>query len=479
MTQEQTRTNESPAPGETPDISKDSLPGGTAILAPESGSPQRLPTEPVPAGHAPPSRNHWKRRILRWAVLLGVVTVSAVQAGAAWQYYQARKELAAWRPGQARQSLDFCRQLWPWSRLSATHLLYAQALRQLEDHEAARHHLHTAQRLRGGADNLTALHWALLEASAGNVLETEEYLQKQADRLPEMRPLIWEALVVGYLRLSRLPDAVSVLNHWLKKEPDHIRALELRGQTYIAGQGVSRGVEDYKRVLQLAPDRELTRWKLAEALIALSAYQEAAEHLEILRQKWHNDPTLYAHLARCYNMLGQQELAEQLLQVALTQDPHHPLCLRTQAQIALSRQQGPDLARAVSDLREVVRQRPTDYLAQQLLFQALQQMGETEAARQQLAVVESLRERQARLSELQTRLLPEQPLNPALHYEMAMLLLQNGQEGAAENWLKSALSLDPQFLKAHAALVQLYERRGDASRAAFHRAFLQAPSNVP
>jgi Tfp pilus assembly protein PilF len=60
-----------------------------------------------------------------------------------------------------------------------------------------------------------------------------------------------------------------------------------------------------------------------------------------------------------------------------------------------------------------------------------------------------------------------------------MLLLQNGQEGAAENWLKSALSLDPQFLKAHAALVQLYERRGDASRAAFHRAFLQAPSNVP
>jgi Tfp pilus assembly protein PilF len=90
--------------------------------------------------------------------------------------------------------------------------------------------------------------------------------------------------------------------------------------------------------------------------------------------------------------------------------------------------------------------------------------------------VESLRERQARLSELQTRRLPEQPLNPTLHYEMAVLLLQNGQEAAAENWLKSALSLDPQFRPAHAALARLYEQRGDEGRAAFHRAFLQSPA---
>lgn len=446
-----------------------SLPGtdNPLALAPAAG---REPASPSRSGRLAQAG---KRRWWRWGILALLLVVIGPQAWAAWHYHQARQELAAWRPGQARQALQVCLHLWPWSRLSATHLLYAQALRQLEDYESARKHLHLAQQLRGGADEQTALQWALLEASAGNVLETEEYLQKQADRWPELRPLILEALAVGYFRVSRLPDAMSVLNHWLKREPDQVRALELRGQTYIAGQGVSRGVEDYKRVLELAPDRELTRWKLAESLIALSAYQEAANHLEILRQKWHDDPTLLAHLARCYNMLGRQEHAEQLLQIALDQDPQHPLGLRTLAQIALSQQQGPDLPRAISALQEVVRQRPTDYLAHQLLFQALQQSGETEAARQQLAVVESLRERQAHLSELQTRRLPEQPLNPALHYEMAVLLLQNGQEVSAENWLKSALSLDPHFRPAHATLAQLYEQRGEEGRAAFHRAFLQ------
>ncbi|MDW8244555.1 MAG: tetratricopeptide repeat protein [Thermogemmata sp.] len=394
------------------------------------------------------------------------------QGWAAWQWQRAQQELAAWRPWNAREALQVCLRLWPWSRLSSVHLLYAQAARQQDDCETARQHLHRAQALRGGADDLTALHWALLEASAGNVFETEDYLQKQADRWPEWRPLIWEALAVGYLRLSRLPDAMSVLEHWLKREPDQVRALELRGQTYIAGQGVSRGVEDLKRVLELAPDREHTRWKLAEALIALSSYEAAAGHLEILRQRWPDDPTLLAHLARCYNMLGRTAEARQLLEEALHRQPNHPLCLRTKAQLALSQAEGPDAATAVAALREVVRQRHTDYLAQQLLFQALQLTGDTEAAKQQLAVVEALRERQARLSELQTRRLPQQPLNPALHYEMAVLLLQNGQEDAAENWLKTAISLDPHYREAHATLAQLYERRGDLIRADLHRQLL-------
>lgn len=422
-------------------------------------------------------RDQRRMRVRRHLLLLAVATlltaVLGAQGWAAWQWRQAQRELEAWRPWKSREHLQNCMRLWPWSRLSLTHLLLAQAARQQEDYETARQHLFTAQRLRGGADEITALHWALLEASAGNVLETEEYLQKQADRQPPLRPLIWEALAVGYLRLSRLPDAMSVLDHWLKREPDQVRALELRGQTYIAGQGVSRGVEDFQRVLQLAPERDHTRWKLAEALIALSRYETAAEHLEILRTKWPDDPTLLAHLARCYHLLGRYDEARQLLESALRQEPNHPLCLRTQAQMALNQPQGPDPALAVELLRRVVQQRPTDYLAQQLLFQALQQLGQTEAARQQLAIVETLRERQNRLSELQTRRLPQQPLNPLLHFEMAQLLYHNGQEDAAENWLRTALSLDPSLRDAHAMLAQLYERRGDQARAAVHRRFAQ------
>ena len=65
--------------------------------------------------------------------------------------------------------------------------------------------------------------------------------------------------------------------------------------------------------------------------------------------------------------------------------------------------------------------------------------------------------------------LAELPLDPALHYEMGVLLLRAGQPDEAAWWLKNALSLDSEYRPAHAALADLYERTGNAAAAAEHR----------
>jgi Tfp pilus assembly protein PilF len=50
-----------------------------------------------------------------------------------------------------------------------------------------------------------------------------------------------------------------------------------------------------------------------------------------------------------------------------------------------------------------------------------------------------------------------------------VLMTRTGRADLGEWWLKSALSLDPDFAPAHAALADLYGRAGDAARAAEHR----------
>jgi Tfp pilus assembly protein PilF len=86
---------------------------------------------------------------------------------------------------------------------------------------------------------------------------------------------------------------------------------------------------------------------------------------------------------------------------------------------------------------------------------------------------EQLRDSAARLGELRSRRMSEQPLDPALHVEMAVLMLRAGNDALGESWLKSALSLDDRYAPAHAALADLYQRKGDTARAEEHRKLAQ------
>ncbi len=102
-------------------------------------------------------------------------------------------------------------------------------------------------------------------------------------------------------------------------------------------------------------------------------------------------------------------------------------------------------------------------------MQALQQQNKTEQAKAELHKAEEIKDRIERLSDLRTRRMSEQPLEPALHCEMGVLLLRGGYKDVGERWLKSALGLNPDYKPAHAALAEYYQQQGDRERAAEHR----------
>jgi tetratricopeptide (TPR) repeat protein len=385
----------------------------------------------------------------------------------AWAWHHLRNGKAALdrhRPEEART--EFAAALKVWPDRPSVQLLASRAARQDDDFAEAERHLRAAHRAAGGPTDPIAFEWALLQAAAGDVWGVDEYLQRRADADPALAPLTWEALAEGYLRVYRTLDAMACLDHWLQLDPDNVRALELRGMTFVTGKGVTRGTDDYRRVLQLDPSREQTRWRLVLCLLDLGGYEEALPHLERLAGERPDDPEVLVRLARCQNMLGRRADAGQTLDRVLAAHPTDAGALRTRGQFALADR---DPAAAEAWLRRAVAADPADYQSQWFLFQALQQQGKAADARAQLRVAEDVKDRIERLSELRSRKLTERPLDPALHYEMGLLLIRTGSPTEGEAWLKSALALDPDYAPAHAALADLYEKAGKPAEATDHR----------
>jgi predicted Zn-dependent protease len=261
---------------------------------------------------------------------------------------------------------------------------------------------------------------------------------------------------------------MACLDHWLARDPNNVRALELRGITYVTGKGVQRGAEDFRRALELDPSRQNARVRLSICLLDLGSYSEALPLLEQLAREKPGDVEVSTRLARCFHMLGRPDDARRTLDDALKLHPENGRALRTRGQFALS-SNPPRLAEAEGYLARAAAALPDDYQAQWFYAEVLRQLGKAEEAKAQVKKAEDVKERTERVNELRSRKLAEQPLDPALHVEMGTLMMRTGHAQAGERWMLSALGLDPDFRPAHAALATYYEGTGDKAKADEHR----------
>jgi Tfp pilus assembly protein PilF len=418
----------------------------------------------VAAGTVAP-RSRW--RLVRFLpiVLLALIVLFGWQHARAWyELRTARAALARYDGDAAQESLTNCLRVWPNN--AEAHLLASRAARQRGDLEKADSELRTAQRLHGGSTDEVALEWALLQAAGGASSEVEEFLQKQAQTNPAVAPLVWEALVEGYIRIYRIYDAMTILDLWLERDANNLRALELRGRAYQTGKSAKNAADDFRRVIQQDPKRDDTRQRLGIALLDLGGYEEALTHLEYLQRKDPADLDVQVRIARCYNMLERGPEARLRLDAILEAHPEHALALRTRAHFALADAR-PELAEVL--LRKALKVWPDDYQTNLLLAQSLQQQNKIEEATEQSKVAEQAKDRLERLGDLRSRKMSERPLDPALHTEMGILVLRAGHKEVGEGWLLSALALDPDYRPAHEALADYYESQGDSTRAKLHR----------
>src|SRR5262249_27670266 len=173
------------------------------------------------------------------------------------------------------EHLGPCLRLWPSS--FEVQLLAAQTARRLGDLEAAEQHLARCQEIRGGLAEEVGLEQALLRAQRGGVGSVPPCLRSLGEADPPATPLILEAMVRGYMRAYRYGDATLLLALWQDRCPDDLEVYLLQG--YVREQiGPTRdAVENYRRVLELDPEHDEARLRLADVLLDQSLPAEALE----------------------------------------------------------------------------------------------------------------------------------------------------------------------------------------------------------
>jgi predicted Zn-dependent protease len=411
-------------------------------------------------------------------LLLAALTVLAIGlVGAqlwAWYHFKAgQSALEQYHDAQAKLHLQACLKVWP--KDPDVLLLACRAARRLKSFELAGQFLDQYKQVRGEDDALM-LERALLRAQRGDVDAVEGFCWSLLDQHHAASSLIYEALACGYIRTYRFADASQCLERWREKEPDNCRALSLRGQVFDLQVDQQEAVACYRRVVELDPEQDEARARLAAGLVDLAQPAEALPHLEYLRGRQPHDPSILLDYARCQDLLGEHAEAEQILADVCARFPQNGLALAEYGKLLV---RGRRPAEAEPLLREACRLEPNDYQAHYQLAQCLEQAHKREEARQLQVKLKQIEADTKRVREIVTTLMPRSPHDADLHYELGMIFLRSGAIVEALRWLESALKENPQHVATHQALAQYYQRVGQGGRAARHLQLAHSAAAVP
>jgi tetratricopeptide (TPR) repeat protein len=418
-------------------------------------------------GIALANRPWWRRRPRLLAALLGLAALGAYVGGrevwAEYHYQRAQQALTRHDLDQARVHLDQCLRVRRDS--PDVQFLAARTARRAGAFDDAERHLR-AYRLLGGVPEAVELEQALLCVQRGDVGRFDNYLMSCVDRGHPDAVLILEALVKGYNSTFRLSQAYYCLQRWLEREPDNVQALLWRGETAERlRRNSSQTLEDYRRAVELEPDNDEARLKLAQLLASKNQVSEAVGHFERLRLRQPDNVAVLLGLARCRRDLGQSAEALELAERVLAAEPGHAAALYLRGRIAL---EAGRLGEAEDWLRRALAASPHDREVNYTLYQCLEQQGKEAEARECLARLQKIEADLDRLAEL-TKQIPTDPRNADLRCEAGRIFLKNGQEEEGLRWLESALHEDPGHRPTHAALAEYYETHGRPDLAALHR----------
>jgi tetratricopeptide (TPR) repeat protein len=414
------------------------------------------------------NRKRWSlRRLLLAILLLALIAFGAYSAGIHfWAEYQlraARHDLEQRDFSEASRRLALCMKVRPENVDIC--LLAAQAARRSRDYAEADRLLKRYRSL-GGDARAASLERALERAQRGELAGgIESFLWATLEQDRPNDPLILEALAQGYMATFRWGLALGCLKRLLECWPNDAEVLVWRGWVSENLHLLPAARDDYRRALELNPEHEEARLRLAEALLLSSQPEEALEHLTRLQPRQPNNPALLLALARCRRELNQPDEARALLERLLAEHPDDTLVLTERGKLALSQGQA---AEAEDWLRKALALAPFERETNYQLALSLRQQGKEQEAVACLARLKRIEADQERLAGLFAAMV-EKPRDLSLRREAGAILLSNGQTKEGLGLLQSVLAEDAEDRPTHALLADYYQRIGNRGLADTHR----------
>src|SRR5262249_54019034 len=146
---------------------------------------------------------------------------------------------------------------------------------------------------------------------------------------------ILEALARGYNKIMQFGYAERALDRWLERRPDDVLAFFWRGQVLQSRAQLPRALADFRRAVELAPEDEVARSRLAHALLTNRQPGEAAGHFEFLLRRRPDDAAAGVGLARCRRAAGAVDEARDLLERVLADHPDYGPALAERGKMEL------------------------------------------------------------------------------------------------------------------------------------------------
>jgi tetratricopeptide (TPR) repeat protein len=411
-------------------------------------------------------RSH--RRWVRWllGVSLGIVLPGlTVCAGAnAWAYYQlrdARRDLERQHLRSAREHLRLCRKI--WGKDLEVSFLSARSARRAGDLVEAGRILDTLEKSNDLADGVK-LERYLFTAHGGNLQVLNSFWPLIDADHPESCMML-EAACHGYAKHKRWPETLLAAYKLTKRQPDNPIGWYWLGYVRDETHEIGAARECYQRALELDPENDEARLRLAFTLLSLNAFEEAADHFERLRARAPGNTGLLGGLAACRRCLGQYDEAFEILDPLLQAAPQLTPALAERGRLALDLGEP---AEAEPWLRRALDNNANDSETVYTLFLCLSQQGKTREAAEVDARLQRLDKQERRVRELYKAIVRSpRVLEPRC--ELGALLLNLGRKQEGLSMLTNILQENPKHRATHVALADFYQQAGDANLAQRHR----------
>jgi tetratricopeptide (TPR) repeat protein len=414
-------------------------------------------------------RHPYRSGALAVVLLLGGSAL-ALHLLATHRFAEAQAALKIGQPGEARARLRLCLRVWP--RSVASHLLAARIERADSNYPEAERFLKEATRLQGGPSDATQLEWVLLRAQGGGLEEVESGLWNcvQNDH-PETTEVL-ATLARSYMGNWQYQMAHLCLDLWLERQADAAQAYYWRGWIRERLNKLEKALEDYRKAVELDPDRWLARRRLVHLAVTLNKTPEARTHLDVLLHDHAEDIEVQLANVLVTDQEGETEEAIRLLDALIAAQPEYLSALTLRARLERNRGRARESEKWA---RLALKQRASDLEALYQLGRALnQQPGRQKEAAEVDARHEKLAETWQHLHELLNGRAARFRHDANVLSQVGVLLLEVGEDDAGVRWLERALAENPHHRETHEALAGYYERRQQPDRAAYHRTALAA-----
>ena len=417
-----------------------------------------------------PFRNA-RRRPLRALGLFGLtlLVAAAMAAGGMYGYFlyhlrAAREAIARGHTAEADRHLQSCQ--WVRPKHPEVLLLTARVARRSGNLEEA-DRLLDAFWAEYGDQDAGVTERLMLRAARGEVEAAGPPLLARIQAGgPEAEPAR-EALVTGYVYRFRWLEAQRLLDEWLSQDPDSTAALLLRGKLREQRLLAEEALADYRRVIELDPDHDEARLRLATMLLRRFYGEEALGHLERLRARMPNSPDITYQWAVALGLQGRNAEARAALDECLRALPYHAGALAERGRYAALA--GDDRA-ALEDFAQALQLDPGNAIIRNQYAQALTRSGRAAEAAEQQAAIEELKADMEEINRLISGSLQAAPNDPNNHYQIAVIALRSGLVSEGLRWLQSALQVGPDHLPTHRTLSVYYQTVGNPVLASRHRA---------